>query len=53
MVSIPSEKLMKVAFHAENGNIDELNKLLYAEMRVHINEARVICCIKVSYFRKD
>jgi hypothetical protein len=53
MVSTESEKLMKVAFHAENGNIDELNKLLCAEMRVHVNEARVICCVKVSYFRKD
>ena len=53
MVSTESEKLMKVAFHAENGNIDDLNKLLCAEMRVHVNEARVICCVKVSYFRKD
>ena len=53
MVSTESEKLMKVAFHAENGSIDELNKLLCAEMRVHVNEARVICCVKVSYFRKD
>ena len=49
-VSIASEKLMKVAFHAENGNIDEVNKLLCTEMRVHGNEARVICCLKVSNY---
>ena len=52
MVSTESEKLMKVAFHAHNGNIDEVNKLLCAEMRVHVNEARVICCLKVSNFRQ-
>ena len=48
--SIASEKLMKVASHADNGNIDEVNKLLCTEMRVHGNEARVICCLKVSNF---
>ena len=50
MVSIASEKLMKVAFHAENGNKDEVNKLLQAEMREHVNQPRVICCLKVSNF---
>ena len=48
MVSISSEKLMKVAFLADNGNIDEVRKLMSDEMRVHLNEARLICCLKVS-----
>ena len=48
LVSIESEKLMKIAFHAENGNKDEVNKLLLAEMREHVNKPRVICCLKVS-----
>ena len=48
LVSIESEKLMKIAFHAENGNKDEVIKLLQAEMRVHINKPGVICCLKVS-----
>ena len=48
MVSIASEKLMKVAFYAENGNIDEVNKLLRNEMRVHVHETKVICCLKVN-----
>ena len=50
LVSIESEKLMKIAFHAENGNKDEVNKLLKAEMRKHVNKSRVICCLKVSNF---
>ena len=50
LVSIESEKLMKIAFHAENGNKDEVNKLLQAEMREHANQPRVICCLKVSNF---
>ena len=50
MVSIASEKLMKIAFHAENGNKGEVNKLLEAEMREHVNKPRVICCLKVSNF---
>ena len=53
MVSIVSEKLMKVAFYAENGSIDEVNKLLFNEMMVHENEGRVICCLKVSNFRQS
>ena len=48
MVSTESEKLMKVAFLADNGNIDEVRKLMSDEMRVHLNEARLICCLKVS-----
>ena len=52
IVSNPSEKQMKVAFHADNNNIDEVNKLLSAEMRVHENFARVICCLKVINFRQ-
>ena len=48
LVSIESEKLMKIAYHAENGNKDEVNKLLQAEMREHANKPRVICCLKVS-----
>ena len=52
MVSIASEKLMRVAFYADNGNIDEVNKLLCNEMMVHENEARVICCLKVRNLRE-
>ena len=52
LVSIESEKLMKIAFHAENGNKDEVNKLLLAEMREHVNKPRVICCLKVSNLRQ-
>ena len=52
MVVIASEKLMKIAFHAGNGNKDEVIKLLQAEMRVHINKPGVICCLKVSNFRQ-
>ena len=48
IVATTSEKLMKIAFHAENGNKDEVNKLLLAEMREHVNKPRVICCLKVS-----
>ena len=48
LVSIESEKVMKIAFHAENGNKDEVNKLLQAEMWEHVNKPRVICCLKVS-----
>ena len=50
--TIASEKLMKVAFYVENGNIDELKKLLCAEMGVHLNEGKVICCLKVGNFRQ-
>ena len=52
LVSIESEKLMKIAFHAENGNKDEVNKLLQAEMREHANKPRVICCLKVTFDNK-
>ena len=52
MVSIESEKLMKIAVHAENGNKDEVIKLLESEIREHVNKPRVICCLKVSNFRK-
>ena len=52
MVSIASEKLMKVAFYAENGKKDEVNKLLQAEMREHANKPRVICCLKVTFDNK-
>ena len=48
LVSIESERLMKIACHAENGNQHEVNKLLQAEMREHANKPRVICCLKVS-----
>ena len=53
MVAIASEKLMKIAFHAENGNKHEVNKLLQAEMREHVNKSRVICCLKVSNLDKQ
>ena len=31
----------------------KVNKLLCTEMRVHGNEARVICCLKVSNFSQE
>ena len=46
-----SEKLMKVAFYAEKGNIDEIKKLLRIEIRAHGNEARAMCCLKVNEIR--
>ena len=52
IVATTSEKLMKIVFHAENGNKDEVIKLLESEIREHINKPRVICCLKVSNFRK-
>ena len=48
MVLIASKKLIKVAFHADSGNIKEVNKLLCTEMRSHANESRMICCLKVK-----
>ena len=47
-----SEKLMKMAYHAENCNVDEINKILSNEMNTHGNEARLMCCLKVSNFRE-
>ena len=47
-IHIASEKLMKIAFYAEKGNIDEINKLLSIEIRAHGNEARAMCCLKVN-----
>ena len=51
IVSISSEKLMKVAFYAESGNIEEINKLLSNEIRAHGNESSAMCCLKVNSFR--
>ena len=45
-----SKKLMKIAFYAEKGNIDEINKLLSIEIRAHGNEAKAMCCLKVNDF---
>ena len=45
-----SEKLMKIAFYAKKGNVDEIKKLLKAEIRAHGNEARAMCCLKVNEF---
>ena len=50
ILCITSEKLMKVASFIENGNIDEINKLLINEMKAHGNEAEVMCCMKVIKF---
>ena len=49
-ILIASEKLMKVAFYAEKGNIDEIKKLLRIEIRAHGNVARAMCCLKVNEF---
>ena len=50
ILSMTSEKLMKVASFIENGNVDEIDTLLINEMKAHGNEAEVMCCIKVIYF---
>ena len=47
IISMASEKLMKVAIFVRNDNMDEINKLLSNEMKVHGNEAEVLCCLKV------
>ena len=52
MVLLASKKQIKVAFHADSGNIKEVNKLLCAEMRSHGNESRMICCLKVKTLDK-
>ena len=51
--SITSEKLMKIAFYAESGNIDEINRLLSSEIRAHGNVSRAMCCLKVNSFRSS
>ena len=50
ILSIQSEKLMKVAYFIENGNVDKIDILLSNEMRAHGNEAEVMCCMKVNNF---
>ena len=50
ILSMTSEKLMKVASFIENGNVNEIDTLLINEMKAHGNEAEVMCCIKVIYF---
>ena len=50
ILCMTSEKLMKVASFIENGNVDEINKLLINEMKAHGNEAEVMCCMKVINF---
>ena len=50
ILSMTSEKLMKVASFVENGNVDEIDILLINEMKAHGNEAKVMCCMKVINF---
>ena len=50
ILSMQSEKLMKVAYFIENGNVDKIDILLSNEMRAHGNEAEVMCCMKVNNF---
>ena len=50
LLSMTSEKLMKVASFVENGNVDEIDILLSNEMKAHRNEAEVMCCMKVINF---
>ena len=50
ILSTTSEKLMKVAYFLENGNVDKINTLLINEMRAHGTEAEVMCCMKVIFF---
>ena len=52
ILSIQSEKLMKVAYFIENGNVDKIDILLSNEMRAHGNEAEVMRCMKVNNFLK-
>ena len=50
ILSMSSEKQMKVASFVENGNVDEIDILLSNEMKAHRNEAEVMCCMKVINF---
>ena len=50
ILSMQSEKVMKVAYFIENGNVDKIDILLSNEMRAHGNEAEVMCCMKVNNF---
>ena len=47
ILSMTSEKQMKVASFVENGNVEEMDLLLANEMKAHGNEADVMCCMKV------
>ena len=47
ILSMTSKKLMKVASFIENGFVDEIDTLLCNEMKAHVNEAEMICCMKV------
>ena len=47
ILSMTSEKLMKVALFIENGNVNEIDILLSNEMKAHGNEADLLCCLKV------
>ena len=47
ILSMTSEKLMKIASFIENGSVDEIDILLANEMKAHGNEAEVMCCMKV------
>ena len=47
ILSMTSEKLMKVASFVEDGNVDEIDLLLANEMKAHGNEADVMLCMKV------
>ena len=48
ILSMTSEKQMKVASFVENGNVEEIDLLLANEMKAHGNEADVMCCMKVT-----
>ena len=50
ILSMTSEKLMKIASFIENGNVEEIDLLLANEMKAHGNEADVMCCMKVINF---
>ena len=50
ILSMTSEKLMKVALFIENGNVNEIDILLRNEMKAHGNEADVMICMKVINF---
>lgn len=47
IISRTSEKLMKVAYLIENGNVDEIDIFLSNEIQAHGNDAEVMCCMKV------
>ena len=47
VVSMTSEKQMKVAYFLEKGKFNEIDLFLINELKAHGTEAEAICCMKV------